>query len=177
MSNDICPISYERYKHPVILPLCGHTLDKFSIDKMVKYECPLCKTEFHPNTVQTNWALVSLLDLSVSNIENENLIDAVYLRKLSEKILEIKVNNLIKDVNEKLIEQVGQGSNSMIYTIHYNNELCFELLKKFINKLKQKKYHIQTQVVESMSLVNIYICWFCNKFCKKDDYDIDNYFD
>ena len=68
--NDDCPITFERFTHPVFLS-CGHTFNKDAVEKALENssKCPLCSRK-NVTVVAINWDIVKRLDLKIENSDS-----------------------------------------------------------------------------------------------------------
>jgi hypothetical protein len=69
-----CPITLEQFTEPIVIPECGHTFDKKSLESLHQKKCPLCDIIYsgNPNDFPINWIVVSHLNLEIHKKINED---------------------------------------------------------------------------------------------------------
>jgi hypothetical protein len=130
----LCPISFEKFKHPLVLD-CGHTIDKTSFDNLTnKKVCPICNSA-NNSTDRVNWVVVSLLGL---NIQGNSLaktnkrftakeaaqIMITQAKSYAENLVDTKIMDLISkqiDARKRILEydvEDSQVRNELIRILH-----------------------------------------------------------
>jgi hypothetical protein len=161
-----CPISLERFKHPMILISCGHTIDKESLSKMISYQCPLCNKDFVKSLAQTNWSLVHIMGLDVKIQEENNIIiSAEKAKEITLLVIEIKIANILKKINELISKETLLGVTSIHYVLKIRSETYYTIIKRLVEKLRKLGYHVATSTDIANCSLELFICWLCNKSC------------
>lgn len=159
MEHANCPITLNKFEHPVVLPMCGHTIDRSVITRLDKHICPICKTEFLPDFVQTNWTLVHILGLEIKHIEPPVILSAKKAREISRIYMNKKVLDILEKINEKISKACIEGKTKAICTV--SSEYNDYIIKKIIEVLRKEYYCVREEEDIRNNSIKLHINWIC----------------
>lgn len=152
-----CPITHERFVHPVILPMCGHTLDKFVIEKMQKHSCPICQTPFTPDFTPTNWTVANMLDLHLTHDTSSVILSAKKAKELSNIFINKKVFDILDKINKKITNACTESKFTT--TCFLNRENNKYIINLIIDRLRRENYIVTDYYDNSNNDYKLIIDW------------------
>jgi uncharacterized protein (UPF0212 family) len=162
MEPSCCPITLNKFEHPVVLPMCGHTIDKSVISKLDRKVCPICKTEFLSEFVQTNWALVDILGLEIKHIEPPIILSANKAAEITRIYMNKKVLDILEKINDKISKACIEGQTKITSSI--SSEYNDYIIQRIINVLRKEEYCVRKEEDIRNVCIKLHINWSCN--CK-----------
>lgn len=144
-----CPVTKEKFEHPIILKNCGHTFDKKVIEPLIvdnKKVCPLCTTSFSESSddLLVNWHIVSAMDLNIPsklNKSSSNIMTAAQLKSFRdqqlEKYLETQIPIEVQGIQDLIKGEIEKHNfyNYYVYKIKGNSNALRDPLIKKLNEL------------------------------------------